>query len=119
CPEHPAYDAGTGQVYVPNMCEDTVSVLPTLASVDFTVSGLPAGAAWSVELGGSSANSTGSSLSFAEPDGSFPFTVACPASYSASPPNGLAQVDGQNLTIAITCAVPGTLLTLTFHGAGL
>lgn len=52
-----------------------VAFVRVVYAVGFTASGLPNGTIWSVTLGSSTQNSTGPSIVFREPNGSYPYAV--------------------------------------------
>jgi YVTN family beta-propeller protein len=95
-----AYDSVSRQVWVANFACGTLSVLQQAETfpVNFSESGLPSGTSWSVVLGGATESSTGSSLAFNEPNGSYLFTVPTLTGYTASPASGSLQVDGGSVT---------------------
>lgn len=62
--------------------------------IDFTASGLPAGTSWSVELNGATQSTASGPIVFAEPNGSFWFTVSSVGGYTASPSSSLVVVNG-------------------------
>ncbi len=116
--------------YFPEPSTGTVSVYPsgTVVNVSFsarvgiypitlTESGLPSGSVWSVFLG-SSANTTFASLvTFAEPDGTYAFSVYGPPRYSPAPFSGTVTVAGGPETEAIVFS-PESFVA-TFQAAGL
>jgi len=71
----------------------TLTVNPVYA-VTFSETGLPSGTSWSVTLNGSLKNSTTTTIVFAEPNGSYPFSLSSIAGYHPSPPSGTATVAG-------------------------
>ena len=114
-----------GYVYVTNSDQGTLSVLSATTrstdySVAFTESGLPAGAAWSVTLAGTTNSSTTSTITFSEPNGTYSFTVGGVAGYTASPLSGTVTVNGVAVTQAITFS-PSAVATyaVTFTESGL
>ncbi len=60
----------------------------TLDYVTFTESGLPTGTLWSVTLNGIAENSTGRTITFADPAGTYSYWVGSVRGYSASPTHG-------------------------------
>ncbi len=72
-----------------------------LYNVTFTESGLVTGSSWSVTLGGTPLSSTTSTIVFAEPNGSYPFSVTGPSGYFASPSSGTVTVAGAPVARAI------------------
>ncbi len=71
-------------------------------SVTFTESGLPSGANWSVTLGGKTQSSTGSTLTFTEKNGTYPYTVTAPSGYLAIPTSGSVNVAGKAVSQGVT-----------------
>lgn len=62
-------------------------------TVTFLAQGLPLGAVWSVDLGGTSERSSSATLSFNNtPEGEVNYTVAAPSGYDASPSRGTVEV---------------------------
>jgi subtilase family serine protease len=67
----------------------------------FDESGLPAAASWSVSIGSVTLSSTGSQITFLEPDGSYSYTIQAPASYAAYPSSGTAVVLNDQVTVTV------------------
>jgi hypothetical protein len=63
-------------------------------SVLFVESGLPIGTSWSVVLNGSSRSSTGTSISFSVPNGTYHYVVDAVSGYVISPASGTLVVAG-------------------------
>ena len=76
---------------------DYLPLTPTLYTVSFSETGLRAGTEWSVTLNGVTRNSTSSTISFLDPNGSYPFTVPTAAGRGAQPPSGTVHVRGANV----------------------
>ncbi len=88
--------------------------------VSFDETGLPTGTAWSVTLNGTSHSSSSATLTFTEPNGSYPFTVGTVAGYRASPASGSTTVSGSAVSVAIAfAAAPPTKYAITFVESGL
>jgi hypothetical protein len=83
-------------------------VPPPTYDVSFTESGLESGTNWSVTLNGTLQNSNSSSLSFQEPNGSYPYTVEPVANYTVLPSSGIVTVTG---------AAPAPV-KISFHSIG-
>jgi YVTN family beta-propeller protein len=118
------YDPLTQAVAVTNPYDATVSVLSSVPTngfvVKFAETGLAPGTNWSVDLDGTTTNSTGSSVDFREPNGSGSFTVATVLGYNATPASGSANVFGAALTISVTFRPATSLLfPVTFSDSGL
>ena len=94
-----------------------VFTAPTPYVVSFTAAGLPSGTNWSVTLNGTTRHSTTTTINFAEPNGSYAFTVGPIAGYVAGPASGNLSVDGQDVGQTITF-VPMTY-AVTFTETGL
>ncbi len=107
-----AYDSGNGYLYMTSFGSGTVFVIiPITPShvcypMTFTETGLPARTAWSASLSGAWQYSTGSSIVYQEPNGTYEFTVGGAAGYSASPSSGSLTVNGSPVTVSITFAAP-------------
>lgn len=65
-----------------------------LLPVEFSESGLPLGISWTVTLGGVSQADAGTSLSFTEPNGTYPFTVDAGLLYLPTPSASAVVVQG-------------------------
>jgi len=89
-----AYDSGRGEVFVANYGVTTVSIiaLSSVFMVTFTETGLPSNASWSVTLDGALDLSIVSTITFAEPSGTFNFTVGVVPGYRPSPSSGSVTV---------------------------
>ncbi len=73
-------------------------------NVTFIEAGLPTGTSWSISLNGQSESSSGITISFQEPNGTYSFTVGSVTGYNASPSSGSITVSGSavNETIAFS-----------------
>jgi hypothetical protein len=82
-------------------------VAPSDHSVDFTETGLPTGQNWSVTLAGTTHSSTGTTVSFSEPNGTYSYTVPAVAGFRVDPDEGSVTVTGATKTaISFTEIVP-------------
>ncbi|HUZ80281.1 MAG TPA: protease pro-enzyme activation domain-containing protein [Thermoplasmata archaeon] len=110
-----------GQVTV-NGAPVSVSVQFTIVeySVVFTETGLPSGTSWSVTLNGATQASTTSTLTFTEPNGTIPYSIADVPGWhqSALPYTGSVTVDGTVVTEPTLAFGPATY-AVTFLEAGL
>lgn len=70
--------------------------------VTFTESGLQSGTSWLVTLNGSRQSSTTGTLTFTEPNGSYPYSVGSVSGYNVSPASGSAIVNGVPTGVTIT-----------------
>lgn len=93
---------------------------PTKYPVTFAESGLPTGTRWSVVLANATMNSTSTSITFAERNGTYSFGVDMVAGYTVSPASGQVAVNGQGPTESVTfVAIPPTLYAVSFAESGL
>lgn len=91
----------------------------TTYAVVFSETGLGLGAPWTAVLQGSAQSSSSGSISFAEPNGSYSFSVSA-TGYSANPPSGSVPVSGTATNIAIHFTVlPPLRYSVTFTETGL
>ncbi|MFZ0891375.1 MAG: alkaline phosphatase family protein [Thermoplasmata archaeon] len=67
---------------------------PPTYNVSFTESGLQFGTNWSVTLNSSTQNTTTSSISFQEPNGTYSYTAGPVANYTYKPSTGMLTVSG-------------------------
>src|SRR5207244_4491309 len=67
-------------------------------SVTFTETGLPSGTSWSVTLAGTTKSSTGSSITFSDANGAYPYSVDAVTGSTASPPSGSITVSRYDCT---------------------
>ncbi len=91
-------------------------------SVVFAETALPLGASWSVNLSGDLQSSTGATISFQVPSGSYTYSISTSASgYVASPSGGVVVVNGAPPpAVAITFqALPPGVYVVTFRAQGL
>ncbi len=109
-----AVDATNGDVYVTNSNSNNVSVIAIAPSemypITFAEAGLPSGTGWSVTLNGTQQDSTTSTVTFSEPNGTYTFTIGSVTGYAANPASGYVTVAGKPLTqeITFTAANSGT-----------
>lgn len=93
--------------------------------VTFNETGLPTGTAWSIVLNGVSNGSTGSTITFSEPNGSYSFSVAGPivggpgTRYVANLSSGAFEIDGNVFNQSVRYVTQYELTTSTIPaGAG-
>ncbi len=88
-------------------------------NVTFSESGLPSGTSWSVTLGGTQLASTGTSIVFQDPNGTYGWTAVA-TGYKATPATGTVTVSGgpQSQAISFTALPPGSY-SVTFTESGL
>ncbi len=70
--------------------------------VTFTSSGLPPGTSWAVTLGGIPQSSTARTITFTEPNGTYPFAIENLTGYTANPSSGSLSVGGAPVTEAVS-----------------
>ena len=90
-------------------------------AVNFDQTGLPSGMTWDVVLNGSQTNSTGTTVTFTVPNGTYRFTVGAPPGYGPSPSSGSVGVAGQTVNVPIlkARAAPPSTYTFKFDELGL
>jgi YVTN family beta-propeller protein len=105
-PDGIAYNGVNGYEYVANGHSSNVSVIGTPSpppyAVTFSASGLPATTTWSVTLAGTPGSAMNASITFPEPNGTYPYTVSPIAGYTAAPSSGSVRVDGFPVFVTIT-----------------
>ncbi len=76
---------------------------------------------WSVTLGGATQTTHGTSLTFAEPNGTYAYAIGAPAGYrvTSSLPASPVTVAGANVTVNVTFASGPPALSITFEEQGL
>lgn len=109
--------APTGEIEVDDadVQEPTMTFSPYTFPVTFTETGLPAGTLWSVDLGGTAQSASVPEMEFAEPNGSYDYSVAPVAGFSG-PTAGSVTVDGaaESVVVPFQAHYP-----VTFGEAGL
>ncbi|MGP8077978.1 MAG: hypothetical protein ACLQC7_07230 [Thermoplasmata archaeon] len=95
--------AGGGEVVVDGaaVTEVTLVYTPVTYSVTFSESGLTTGTSWSVTLEGSLESSTGTTIVFAEPNGTFGYAVGTVSGYTSDPSSGTIPVDGSAAGVSV------------------
>ena len=86
---------------------ESVTFSAFMYAVTFTETGLPPGTNWSATLGGTTLFSTAGSIVFTEANGTYTFSIATAAHYTASPPSGALTVSGSPATEGITFSPSG------------
>jgi Phosphoesterase family len=89
---------------------------PPLFSADFVQSGLASATEWTVTLDEFVQTVAGSSMTFMESNGTYPFSIAPPTGWVVQPSSGTVTVDGGASQVALTFA---RAYSLTFREAGL
>jgi len=129
-PQGITWASGPGLVYVSNLASGTLSILtpgnltpPPTYPVTFTESGLPTGYNWSVSVNGTTWLSNTSSVSFAEPNGTFSYGIlscfapGCDEKYVSTTSPGTLTVSGLPVQETTTFVLP--TYTITFAELGL
>jgi len=83
-----------------------VTFIKALFSVTFVETGLSSGATWAVTFDGVTEQSTGSTLAFPAPNGTFPFSIPSTGGYAPSPSSGFVHVVGSGITMSIAFGLP-------------
>ncbi len=78
-----------------------IDFAPTTYAVTIRETGLPNGASWTVTVAGGPHRSTGQTLVLALANGSYPYSVAGPAGYSATNGSGTIPVAGHRVALSI------------------
>jgi YVTN family beta-propeller protein len=112
--------AGTLNVTGASVMEPTLLFAQVEYAVTFSETGLPVGTSWSVTLNGSQESSTGVSIAFIEPNGSYAYSIAPVAGWDQTtlPSTGTLDVNGAPLTEP-TLAFTLNEYAVTFTEAGL
>ena len=94
---------GTGTINV-NMSGMMVTAMyvQVMYQVTFMESGLMSGTAWSVTFNGMTQTSSGTSISFMVPNGTYFYQVSNVNGYTTSNSQGLVSVNGNNITVSIS-----------------
>ncbi len=107
--------ATDGNVYFLNFTELRVHY-----SVTFEESGLPSGTSWSVTFNGTTESSITNSITYSEPDGTYPYSISNPHGYTVSNSSGTITLNGNNVTqVVIFAPISTTEYTVTFTVSGL
>ena len=116
-PSYVAFDPANGYIYAENYASDNVSVIGLTFPVTFTESGLPNGAGWYLNIThGPSFHSTGSTVTFAEFNGTYRYTLGM-ADRLWRAPGGVFVVNGTPVGVSVTF-IPVTY-NVTFTESGL
>ncbi len=96
---------------------------PPTYPVRFTEAGLPAGSEWAVAINGSTSTAVVSTIQVVLGNGTYPYSVAGPSGYSASPSAGTVMVRGGGVNVSIiwtpTGGAPSPTWNVTFVPVGL
>ena len=82
--------------------QEGVTFVRVTFPITFQAIGLPTSTNWSVAVDGSTENSTGPSIVFAEPNGTYSFVVAVVPGHSAQPASGPVRVAGAATYLSVT-----------------
>ncbi|MEM4068093.1 MAG: thermopsin family protease, partial [Candidatus Micrarchaeaceae archaeon] len=104
-------------IVVESPINETAEFSLQLYSVDFNEVDLPPGTSWSVTLNGTTESSTSSTISFSEPNGSYPFTIGSVQGYTSSPSSGTVTVSGTS--VVQTVLFSKAIYFVTFSESGL
>lgn len=107
---------GTVVVNGASVAEPVLVYSQVTYTIIYTESGLPAGTNWSLNLSGVLENTTGPSLSFTEPNGTYDFKVGYVAGYATTPTYGSTVVAGSNLDLSIGFVQVTYAVTFTESG---
>ncbi len=92
---------------------------PPTYLVTFTQSGLIRGTHWNVTLNGATLSSTGTAISFSEPNGTYSYSVGGPGGYSINPASGFVTVSGVPSNTVVNFTALGALYPVVFYESGL
>ena len=102
----------------------TFTALPSgQYSLILSETGLPTGTNWSVTVGSTTHSSTGATISFAEVNGTYHYTVGAVTGYTVSTSSGNVTVNGASKTLTLTfsksSSLPPGKYAVTFTESGL
>ena len=113
-------DPASGDVLVAGLAENVTIAFERQFEVTFEAAGLPTGTRWAVTLSGSTTSSSTSLLEFAEPNGTYSYSVDGVAGYTSTVPKGNITVNGTNVTVAVQFApTPPEMYSVNFTESGL
>ncbi|MCI4352186.1 MAG: YncE family protein [Thermoplasmata archaeon] len=78
-----------------------VAWTPATYIVTFTETGLPSGTSWSVTVNGAPQNSTSYTITLAEPNGTYVYTIGSVSGYAVAPISGSVTVKGFDVTPSV------------------
>jgi PEGA domain len=85
------------------------SVAQNTFPVAFSEVGLPLGTFWSVTLNGSTASSTGISITYTESNGTYPYSIGAVSGYTVAPRAGEVMVKGMSAVLSVTFSESGQI----------
>jgi hypothetical protein len=99
----PTNDNSYPDLYSIGYSATSTSPLPVATdyAVTFTESGLASGTSWSVTFNGSTQSSTGTSIQYSVPNGTYSYTVGSVSGYTVSPSSGSVTVSGSAQSVSI------------------
>jgi YVTN family beta-propeller protein len=123
-PESILYDSLNQRIYVANENSSNITVLatqvpPASYAVSFTESGLPAGTNWTVTLNGISNTSAGSTIGFAEPNGTYNYTIGGVAGWQLLSPTASGTLTVNGSAVTVTTNWSSVTYPITFTESGL
>ena len=103
----PGYATESRQIYVPQFSTSWEnfslnSVATNAYQIVFIENGLPSGTLWSVNLNGTMESSSSNSITFSEPNGTYPYSLTIPQGYTVSNSSGTIMLSGKNVTQTVT-----------------
>lgn len=108
----------SGNLTIQGANETVYVVFGAAYQVTFDEGGLPGGTNWSVTLGRESLTTSNASLSFLEPAGTYPFSIAPVSGFARTPASGNVSVTTANVSETIDFA-NATIFPLSFNESGL
>jgi DNA-binding beta-propeller fold protein YncE len=110
----------SGELLVTGLEENVTIAFEKQFEITFEAAGLPIGTRWAVTLNGSTTSSSTSLLDFAEPNGTYSYSVDGVAGYTSTVPTGNVTVSGMNVTVAVQFApTPPEMYSVNFTESGL
>ncbi|MGD0718732.1 MAG: YncE family protein, partial [Thermoplasmata archaeon] len=92
---------------------------PGTYSVSVNETGLPSGLVWTVTLGRASQTSLNPTISFAEANGTYAYTIASSGGYQPSTSAGTITVSGRAVTLSVAFSPPPSTYLIEFTQIGL
>ena len=108
--------SGVALVYGENIVKD-VSFSLVVYPITFTQTGNPTGESWSVNLSGDVKSTTGNSITYTMPNGTYSYSVSGNSHYIAIPSPGMVLVNGAGATEPVKFVLG--YFTATFKQSGL
>ncbi len=92
---------------------------PTTYTITFEESGLLPSTLWNITFNGTSRASTGTSIAFPSPNGTWPYSVGAVPAFVATSPSGTVNVDGAPVSVPIGFSVAPGEFPVWFNETGL